>query len=109
MLFNIYHNLTKPYKPLLKRSIIETFLRTLIAMLGGYIITTLWTAALAITLPMKSADAVLMATMSGFIIFTAVVVVTYKVQFLANLVLLFLSLSLLPWAILLIKGVPSFE
>lgn len=47
--------------------------RTIAAVLGGYVFTYCCTAALARLLPLAKSDAVVVATLAAFIIYTAVI------------------------------------
>lgn len=99
------YELNKTRKPLLKRSLLNTIFRVLLASVGSYATTAMLTSALALTLPNSKPDAVLLATMLSFIIFSFLVIISFKINKLENLFVIFLSFNALAAiAIYVVKG-----
>jgi hypothetical protein len=78
-------------------------LRTLIAILGGYALAALMSAALAMWLPIARVEAALTATMAGLIIYPCAIMWCFAARSAAR-ALAGLLLAALPFALLLALG-----
>lgn len=78
-------------------------LRTLIAIIGGYALAALMSAALAVWLPIARVEAALTATMAGLIIYPCAIMWCFAARS-APRALAGLLLAALPFALLLALG-----
>lgn len=77
--------------------------RTIAATGGGYALTWLITAALALQMPLRRADAVVTATLLSFAVYTVVVIGVYAARTAARAWGGLLLVGILPGIILLLR------
>lgn len=100
------HKLSKDLSPL-ARYRLAILSRTLLAVLGGYLATSLITASLALALPLPKPQAVLAATQLSFAFFCALVIWAFCASSPMRAWLVTVALCVPPALYLLAQGVWS--